>query len=120
MDAIFKSNSGTVKQWASDAAKSVGLSKSEYATFATGLGSQLKGLGLSTDEAADQTQTLIGRASDLAATYGGTTAHAVRAFGSLMRGDYDPIQKYAGAISDATVMAGLHAKGQDKLTGSAC
>ena len=119
LDAVFKGTSGRVKQFADAAAAAVGLSKSQYATFATGLGSQLKGLGMSADAAADQTNTLIERAADLAATYGGTTSQAVEAFGAVMRGEYDPIQKYAGAINDATVMAGLHAKGQDKLTGSA-
>ena len=74
VDAVFGQYAERMKQYAADAAQTVGLSATEYNTLATVLGSQLKNMGLSLDEAAGKTNDLVGIGADLAAQYGGSTS----------------------------------------------
>lgn len=117
LDAVFGKQSSTVKQWAADAAESVGLAKSDYASLASTLGASLKNSGI--EDYADKTRDLIGLGSDLAATFGGKTADAVAAVSSLLRGETDPIERYGVSIKQADVNARLAAEGLGKLEGKA-
>lgn len=101
------------------AADAVGLSASAYQNLAAVLGSQLKTAGVPMEDIADQTDKLIGLGADLAATYGGTVADAVSAVSSLLRGERDPIERYAVSINQATIDAYNAARGLENLTGSA-
>jgi len=115
--AVFGKDYPAISKAANQAATSVGLASSSYQQMAAVLGAGLKNKGLT--DYADQTQRLIGLASDLAAQFGGSTQDAVEAIGALMRGEADPIEKYGVGINQAAIDAELLAKGQNKLTGSA-
>lgn len=119
VDSVFAGQSGAVKQLAKDAADSVGLAQSQYSDLAAVLGSQLKNLGIAQDQLVPKTSQLIGLGSDLAATFGGTTAEAVQALSALFRGEADPIERYGVSIKQSDINARLAAQGQDKLTGAA-
>lgn len=105
IDTVFGKNADAVKAWAKAADQSVGLSESAYGELAAGIGAQLNNLGTPLDQVAGKTNDLIGIGADLAATYGGTTADAVAALGSALRGETDPIEKYGIAIKQATIEA---------------
>jgi hypothetical protein len=115
IDAVFKENAGQVKKWAKSAADDLGLARSEYGEFASVLGAGLKNNGIK--DYAGETKKLIGLGADLAAQYGGSTKQAVEAIASLMRGEADPMDKYAAGIKQSAVNAVLAAEGHDKLTG---
>ena len=119
VDSVFGAAADKVKAFGEQAADSVGLAKSEYATLAAVIGSQMQRFGQSQDEAAISTDKLIKLGADLAATYGGSVNEAVSALGSLLRGERDPIERYAVGINDAAIKAHLAAKGLDGLTGAA-
>lgn len=119
LDSVFGKNAATVKQWANDAATSVGLSKGEYAEFASVLGAQLNNLTGDADLAMSGTQDLITLGADLAATFGGTTSEAVDALSAALRGEADPAERYGLALNQTQVNAYLAAKGLDNLTGDA-
>lgn len=114
---MFGRNADTVKKWASGAAESMGLARSEYAEFAALLGGGLKMAGI--DDYTRKSDKLLRLGADLAATYGGPVSDAVSALGSLMRGEADPIERYNVSIKQSDVNARLAAQGQDKLTGAA-
>ena len=76
-------------------------------------------MGISTDEVAGKTDELITLAADLASMYGGTTADAISAVSSLLRGERDPIEKYAVGIKQADINARLAAEGLSELEGDA-
>src|SRR5262245_41043240 len=82
VEAVFGKNAATVKRWATNAADSIGLAKSEYGDLATLIGSQLKNAGLPMDQVTKKTGDLITMGADLAAMYGGTTKEAVEALSS--------------------------------------
>lgn len=119
VESVFGRNAGTMKKWADGAADSVGLAKSEYMELASVMGAQLKNMGLPMDQVAKKTNDLIVLGSDLAATYGGTTAEAVQALGGAFKGETDPLEKYAAGFKEADVTARMAAEGADKLTGKA-
>lgn len=103
---------------AAKAAQQIGLSQSQYSQMAAVFGAQLKNMGVAAGDLAPQTQSLIGLGADLAAQFGGTTAQAVEALGSLLRGETDPIEKYGVGIKEADIKAQMLAAHTDKLTGA--
>lgn len=119
LESVFGKNAKTVKGWAATAADSVGLAESEYSELSSVIGAQLGNLGLSADAALGGTKDLITLGADLAATFGGSTADAVSALSSALRGEADPAERYGLTLSQTAVNAKLAEKGLDKLTGEA-
>lgn len=119
VETVFGKSADKVKAWGDQAAKSAGLSSTEYAEAAAKIGSQLKTAGVPMDQIADKTAKIIEQGADLSATYGGTAADAVDALSSAMRGEADPAERLGLGLSAAAVKAEMAAEGTDKLTGSA-
>jgi phage-related protein len=118
VEAVFGASANQIKEWASTASTSVGLSSAEYQQFAARVGGQLKNLGVPMDQVAGKTDEMIRLGADLAATYGGTTAEAVAALGSAFRGEADPAERYNLMLNQTTINAELAARGLDGLTGA--
>jgi phage-related protein len=119
VDAVYGATASTIHGFAKTAATDVGLASSEYETMAAQFGAQLKNMGVAAEDLAPQTDELIGLGADLAAQYGGSTADAVGALGSLMRGETDPIEKYGVSIKSADIAAQKAEMGLSGLTGEA-
>lgn len=105
VETVFGDSSKQMLAWSKNAARSVGLSQNEYNQFATLVGSQLQNLGMSVDQSASKTNELIGLGADLSSMFGGTTADAVDALSSALKGEMDPIEKYGISLNDATLQA---------------
>lgn len=101
--AIFRESSGEVERFGRTAAESVGLSNAAYQQQASVIGALLQNLGQTREQSAQTSQELIQIGADLAATFGGTTADAVAAIGSALRGERDPIERYGVSIKEAQV-----------------
>lgn len=119
VESVFQDQAATIIDASNRAADSVGLAAAEYQNLSVILGSQLKNMGVPMDEVAGKTSDLITLGSDLAATFGGTTADAVSAVSALLRGERDPIERYGVSIKQADINARLAAEGLDGLTGDA-
>ena len=119
IESVFAGQADQIKALSENAAQAVGLSSNAYNELAAVMGAQLKNMGVSADEMTGKTADLISIGADLAATYGGTTADAVSALSSLMRGEADPIERYGVSIKKADIEARLAADGLDNLTGEA-
>lgn len=117
--AVFGDQADVVQASAEKASQSVGLSSSEFQNMAALMGSQLQNMGYETDQVAGKTDELISLGADMAAMYGGTTADAVSAISSLLRGERDPIERYAVGINQAAINAELAAQGLSGLEGEA-
>ncbi|MFD2674987.1 hypothetical protein [Gulosibacter bifidus] len=117
--ATFGDQTAAMQANAEAAAESVGLASSEYAQMSAVIGSQLKNLGVDQANLGAETDNLIRLGADLAAQFGGTTADAVGALGSLLRGERDPIERYGVSIKQATIDAKVAELGLDGLTGAA-
>lgn len=119
LEAVFGSATAEMSTNAANAAQNVGLAESQYSQLAAVMGAQLGNMGIASDELASTTDGLIGVGADLAAQFGGSTADAVDALSSLMRGERDPIEKYGVSISQAAVNAKLAEMGLAGLEGEA-
>lgn len=115
VNAVFKENAQVIQDWAKTSAQSVGMAGAEYKTTAAGIGGALTGMGVSTADAAQQTDQLIKRGADLASVFGGSALDATSAMTSAFRGEYDGLQRLIPSISDAAIkqeMAAEAAAGQ--------
>lgn len=119
VETVFGKSAKTVKKYADSSAKRLGLAKSQYATLAAAVGTSMGNMGKSQAEAAGLTDKLIGRAADLAATFGGTTEEATQALGAAFRGEFDSVERLGISLKASDISARLAAKGQDKLKGQA-
>lgn len=108
--AVFGEQTGALLANA-EAANRMGLSTAEYAQNAAILGALLKNTGASTDDLAGATSDLLVTASDMAAQFGGTTADAVGALTSLMKGSYEVVDNYGVRLTAADVAARAAADG---------
>ena len=115
--AVFKDNADQMYKFSRDAGKNVGLSTREYQNLATVLGSSLKNGGMALDEVGGKTNDLITVGADLSSMFGGTTAQAVEAMTSALRGETDPIERYGISLSAAKVEAEALAMGAKKVAG---
>lgn len=119
VEAVFKHTADQVKDFASRSATAVGLTKNEYQELATTIGSQLKNGGTSIDELAGKTDELIGLGADMSAMFGGTTADAVAALSSALKGERDPIERYGVTLKQAMIDAKAAALGFTDTSSSA-
>lgn len=119
VNAVFGAQADAVMANAEKSAQAVGLASSEYANMSALMGSQLQNMGVPMDEVAGKTDELIRLGADMAAMYGGTTAEAVDAISSLLRGERDPIERYAVSINQAGINAEMAAQGLTGLEGEA-
>lgn len=118
VDTVFKENAGAMHRWARDASTTLGLSANSYNEFATLIGSQLKNAGTPMEELGGKTNDLIALGADLASMYGGTTAEAVEALSSALKGEMDPIEKYGISLNDAALTAKGLEMGIHKVDGA--
>lgn len=119
VNSVFKDQAQLIKDLAAEASQSVGLAAAEYQNMAAVMGSQLKNLGIAQDEIVPTTEKLISLGADLSSMFGGTTSEAVSALSSLLRGERDPIERYAVSINQAAIDAHLAAQGLTELEGEA-
>jgi hypothetical protein len=119
VDAIFGKGAAKMHGYAKQAAQTVGLAQSEYSQLASVLGAQLSNAGFEGDKLTGTVNDLVTKGADLAAQFGGTTAEAVEALSSALKGETDPIERYGIGLKASDVSARLAAKGLDDLTGQA-
>ncbi|WP_148053619.1 hypothetical protein [Frigoribacterium sp. PhB118] len=118
IEIVFQSSEPQMLNWASSAATAVGLTKIEYAELGTLIGTQLKNGGTAMDDLAPKTNNLIELGSDLSSMFGGSTADAVGALSSALKGERDPIERYGVSLNQAAVDAKAAELGFSKVGGA--
>ncbi|MST49498.1 phage tail protein [Mobiluncus porci] len=118
IDAVFKESAGQMHEWGKAAATAVGLTRSEYSQLGTLIGAQLKNAGISMSELAPKTNELIKLGADMSAMFGGSTAEAVGALSSALKGERDPIERYGVSLKQAAIDAEAASLGFQKVGGS--
>lgn len=118
IEAVFKSGSSQMAKWSESASTDVGLTKNEFNELGTLIGAQLKNGGTAMEDLAPKTQGLIGLGADLSSMFGGSTADAVSALSSALKGERDPIEKYGVSLKQASIDAEAASLGFEKVGGS--
>ena len=103
-DQIFKESSDEVQKWADSLNSSYGIAEGEALTYANTMGAMLQNIGgLTEEEAAKQSQTLVELAGDLTAMFGGTTESAVQALTGALKGNTSMLDNYGMGVNEATI-----------------
>lgn len=118
VDTVFKGAADQMHRYAAGAAETMGLTENQYNELATVLGTQLKNGGTAMDQLAGKTNELIGLGADLASMFGGTSAEAVAALSSALKGERDPIERYGVSLKQAQIDAKAAELGFTKVGGS--
>ncbi|AYN56965.1 tape measure protein [Arthrobacter phage Atraxa] len=118
IDTVFGKSAGTMHKWAKGAAQDVGLAANEYNELGTLIGTQLKNGGTAMDQLGPKTNNLIKLGADLSSMFGGTSADAVGALSSALKGERDPIEKYGVSLNQAKIDAEAAALGFKKAGGA--
>jgi hypothetical protein len=103
--AVFKEASTVIDSFAAVSAKSFGLSASAARELTSQTGALLKGLGFTTQAAAEQSVAMAKLGADLSAAFGGTPEEAVQALGSALRGEFNPAERFGASLTAASVAA---------------
>ena len=100
---LFGAQAESMKQWASGAAQSMGLSTQAALEAAAGFGDMFKQLGFSGEEAARMSQQVVQLSADLGSFNNVPTAEVTEMISASMRGEYDSLQRLIPNISAARV-----------------
>lgn len=117
--SVFKDAAGQVQTFAKDSATNLGISSSEYNSFASLIGSQFKNAGVPMDQLAGKTNDLVTKGADLASMFGGTTSDAVGALSSALKGEMDPLEAFGISLSESAIQGKLAELGLSGLEGEA-
>jgi uncharacterized protein YjbJ (UPF0337 family) len=117
VEAVFGSATGQMLKFADSADQAVGLSQAAYEQLAAVMGSQLKNAGVPTDQLAGKVNGLIQKGADMSAVFGGSAADAVDALSSVLKGEFDPIEKYGVSLNQNAINAQAAADGAKKVAG---
>lgn len=115
---VFGPLAGEMENFAKNAAN-IGLSQTEAAKASVFIGNVLQQYGVSTEDAAEKTQKLVGLAADLAFVTGYDVQEALLGMTALFRGEYDPIEKFGVAMKQNEIESIKAARGLAHLTGQA-
>lgn len=118
VEAVFKQTADKVKNYASTASTSFGVTKNEFQELSVLLGAQLKNGGTPLEQLGDKTKDLITLGADLSAQFGGSTAEAIQSISSALKGERDPIEKYGVSLKQAAIDAKAAELGFSKVGGS--
>ena len=105
INVIFGRASKSVKDFAKDAAVSLGQSQNDVLNAAGTFGTFGKAAGLAGEDLALFTTDFVALASDLASFNNTTTEEAVMALGAALRGESEPLRRYGVLLDDATLKA---------------
>lgn len=100
---IFGRNSRVVEDWAASLEKSFGQSKAKALEAVTGFGSMFNVLGVGREESSKMSQKLVELASDLASFNNTSVDDALQALGAGLRGESEPLRRFAVFLDDATL-----------------
>jgi hypothetical protein len=118
VNQIFKEAAGSVQAFAETAAQTAGISATEALKAAKSFGSFATGIGLSVDEAANFSTSLVQLAGDLGSFNDLPTADALAAIQSGLMGQAEPLRNFSVFLDDLTLKQALFNATGEKVTGT--
>jgi len=116
---VFKGSTKTIQEWGRNAATQAGLTAAEFYQASAVIGAGLINAGASTEQAATQTIELTKRAADMASIFNTNVSDALGALQAGLRGESEPLRRFAVSLSEAEVAAKATALGLVDATGTA-
>lgn len=114
VDVTFGDSSGTINNWAKQAATSFGMSELAAKQYTGTLGAMLKSQGITSDSVVQLSTNLVGLAGDMASFYNIDIETAFEKIRSGMSGEIEPLKQLGINMSVANMEAYALAEGIEK------
>jgi len=118
-NVVFKESGKTIEAWGKNAAEQAGLTSAEFYQASAVIGAGLTNAGASAEEAAQQTIELTKRAADMASIFNTSVDDALGALQAGLRGEAEPLRRFAVSLDAATISARAVAMGLVDANGEA-
>lgn len=105
VSVVFGKASQKIFEFGKTAAEAAGLSQRAFNEAVTPIGAQLRNVGLSADEAAEQAIHLTQVAADMASVFNVDVSEALTAIQAGLRGEADPIERFGVSLQQASIEA---------------
>ena len=103
VQGVFGDTAKAIDEWSRGTAKAIGLSRLESLRATGTFGNLLTQLGFASDEAGGMSVNMTTAAASLSAFHGADPTQVIEAMSAAFRGEYDALQRYIPAISDAAL-----------------
>jgi hypothetical protein len=103
VNLAFGKNAGAIRSWAQGSAKNMGLPKQAALENAATFGLLFSKLGIAGGEASKMSQAMVQLAVDLGSVHNADPTQVLEAQAAAFRGEYDALQRFVPALSDAAV-----------------
>ena len=113
VNVVFEEGAALIHAFGETSSTSVGLARAEFNQLAAVTGALFTNFGLSEEEAAERTIELTKRAADLASVFNVDVQDALGALSAGIRGETEPLRRFAADVTDATLQQYLLAQGID-------
>jgi len=110
-NVVFGQAADKIKNFGEIAATQAGLSNRAFLQMGSQTGAMLQNFGMSQDAAAEETINLTKRAADMASVFNTDVATAMGAIQAGLRGETEPLRKFAVSMSASAVEAKALAMG---------
>ena len=111
VNVVFGQGKKTILDFSSTASTVVGLASADFNQLSATTGALFTNFGLSEQEAAEETINLTKRAADLASVFNTDVGDALGALQAAVRGETEPLRRFAGDVTDASLELYLLEKG---------
>jgi hypothetical protein len=118
VNQVFKEAAGSVQAFAEQASRTAGLSATEALRASKTFGLFATGAGLSVEEAAKFSTTLVQLAGDLGSFNDLPTADALAAIQSGLQGQAEPLRNFGVFLDDLSLKQALYNATGEKVTGT--
>lgn len=105
VNVVFGQQSRVITQWASTAARAMGMSKTAALDAAGSLGNLFDGLGLTEDATVSMSKKIVQLAADLGSFNNVSTDEALTALRSGLLGEAEPMRRFGVALNETAVQA---------------
>jgi len=105
VDQVFKSSSGTIKSWADDAARNLGMSEQAALEASGTFGNLFTSMGFTRGAAADMSMSVVQLAADLGSFNNIGTDEALEKIRAGLVGEIEPLRSLGVNLSAAAVQA---------------
>ena len=103
VNVVFGDSARVITDWTKNAAGTIGVTATEANQALTVMGGMLQNAGIEAGEAARQSMLLTERAADMASVFNTDVTQALDAINAALRGEIDPIERFAVSMNAATV-----------------
>lgn len=102
-EAVFDASAKAVTEWSKTTTQAFGISRVEALRASAEMGNMLRAFNIGSDEASTMSMRLVELAGDFASFNNASIEDTLYAIGAALRGENEPIKKYIGNISQATI-----------------